>query len=210
VQEFAQAFRSPVCFAADRNILNDGTLHFARGGPLQALLAISRLIDALNERIGRSVLWLVLVAALISAFNAIYRKIFNDSSNALLEIQWYLFGAIFLLCAGYTLKHEGHVRIDVLYGKLSRRTQTWIDIFGTIFFLLPICVVLAWLSWPVFIEAFVSKEISSDAGGLIRWPIRLMIPIGFVLLVLQGISELIKRIERLRTGDYGAAPRGIH
>lgn len=177
---------------------------------MQALLSISRVIDALNERIGRSVLWLVLVAALVSAFNAIYRKIFNDSSNALLEIQWYLFGAIFLLCAAYTLKHEGHVRIDVIYGKLSRRTQTWIDIFGTVFFLLPICIIIGWLSWPVFMDAFRSGEMSSDAGGLVRWPIRLMIPVGFGLLVLQGISELIKRVQRLRTGDYGVAAKGIH
>ena len=177
---------------------------------MDGLLKVSKAIDWLNEIVGRSVLWLVLVAALISAFNAIYRKIFSDSSNSLLEIQWYLFGAIFLLCAAYTLKHEGHVRIDVIYGKLSRRTQTWIDIFGTVFFLLPICVLMMWLSWPIFIDAYVHNEISSDAGGLVRWPIRLMIPVGFALLVLQGISELIKRIDRLRTGDYGVAAKGIH
>lgn len=177
---------------------------------MNTLLSISKAIDWLNEKIGRVVLWLVLVAALISAFNAIYRKAFNDSSNSLLEIQWYLFGAIFLLCAAYTLKHDGHVRIDVIYGKLSRRTQTWIDIIGTVVFLMPVCILIMWLSWPIFVDAYVSKETSSDAGGLIRWPIKLMIPIGFGLLVLQGISELIKRIDRLRTGDYGAAPKGIH
>ena len=177
---------------------------------MDALLKISKVIDWVNEAIGRTVLWLVLVAALISALNAIYRKVFSDSSNSLLEVQWYLFGAIFLLCAAYTLKHEGHVRIDVIYGRLSRRTQTWIDIFGTIFFLLPICILMMWLSWPVFVEAFTHKEMSSDAGGLMRWPVRLMIPIGFALLVLQGVSELIKRIDRLRTGDYGAPPKGIH
>jgi TRAP-type mannitol/chloroaromatic compound transport system permease small subunit len=155
-----------------------------------------------NEKIGRTTLWLVLAAALLSSLNAMYRYVFSDSSNALLEIQWYLFGAIFLLCAGYTLKHEGHVRIDVMYGGRSRRTQALIDIFGTLFFLLPIGLIIMWLSWPVFVEAYVHHEISSDAGGLVRWPIRLMIPIGFALLVLQGISELIKRIDHVRTGNY--------
>ena len=177
---------------------------------LDVLLKISKAIDWLNETVGRCVLWLVLVVALISAFNAIYRWLFSNSSNSLLEIQWYLFGAIFLLCGAYTLKHEGHVRIDVLYGKLSRRTQTWIDLIGTVCFLMPICLVMMWLSWPVFVQAFVHQEMSSDAGGLIRWPIRLMIPVGFALLNLQGLSELIKRIDRLRTGDYGAAAKGIH
>jgi TRAP-type mannitol/chloroaromatic compound transport system permease small subunit len=166
------------------------------------LLRISRLIDFVNEKIGRTTLWLVLAAALLSSLNAMYRYVFSDSSNALLEIQWYLFGAIFLLCAGYTLKHEGHVRIDVLYGSRSKRTQALIDIFGTVFFLLPIGLIIMWLSWPVFVAAFTHHEISSDAGGLVRWPIRLMIPVGFALLVLQGISELIKRIDHVRTGNY--------
>jgi TRAP-type mannitol/chloroaromatic compound transport system permease small subunit len=169
---------------------------------VEALLRVSRFIDGLNERVGRATYWLVLVAAMISSANAIYRYVFNNSTNALLEIQWYLFGAIFLLCAGYTLKHEGHVRIDVVNGKLSPRTQTWIDVLGAVFFLLPVTIMIAKLSWPAFIDSFVHKEISSDAGGLIRWPVRLLIPVGFTLLSLQGISELIKRIDELRTGRY--------
>jgi TRAP-type mannitol/chloroaromatic compound transport system permease small subunit len=171
---------------------------------LEFFLRVSRLIDAANEKIGRTAFWLVLAAALLSSLNAIYRYVFSNSSNALLEIQWYLFGAIFLLCAGYTLKHEGHVRIDVLYGNYSRRTQALVDIFGTLFFLLPATLIIMWLSWPIFIEAFTHNEMSSDAGGLVRWPIRLMIPVGFALLALQGLSELIKRVRQLRTGDYSS------
>lgn len=169
---------------------------------MDLLLKLSRLIDAVTERIGRTAFWLVLIAALISSFNAIIRYAFNTSTNALLEIQWYLFGAIFLLCAGYTLKHEGHVRIDVLFGRLSGRTQTLIDIFGTVFFLLPVAITIGWLSWPAFVDAYVHHEISSDAGGLVRWPIRLMIPVGFALLTMQGISELIKNVNRLQTKQY--------
>ena len=162
------------------------------------LLRISRLIDGLNERVGKAVYWLVLAMVLISAGNAIVRKIFNYSSNAFLEAQWYLFSAVFLLAAGYTLLRNEHVRIDVIAGRLSRRTQTWIDIFGTLFFLLPLAILLAWLAWPVFVEAYERQEVSTNAGGLIIWPARLLVPIGFALLVLQGISELIKRIAFLR------------
>src|SRR4051812_45866532 len=165
---------------------------------MKVLLPISRAIDGLNERIGRIVLWLVLVMALISASNAAARYLFNVSSNAWLELQWYLFAAVFLLCAGYTLLHNEHIRIDVVSSRLSRRTQLWIDIFGTVFFLLPVALCIMVLSWPIFENAWVSNEISGNAGGLMRWPARLLVPAGFFLLSLQGISELIKRIAVLR------------
>jgi TRAP-type mannitol/chloroaromatic compound transport system permease small subunit len=165
---------------------------------MNVLLAISRAIDALNERVGRTVLWLILVMALVSTANAVYRYVFNNSSNAWLELQWYMFAAVFLLCSGYTLLHDEHIRIDVINSHLSRRTQIWIDIFGTICFLLPMTIFITWLSWPIFVNAWVSGETSSNAGGLIRWPARLLIPVGFFLLSLQGISELIKRIAYLR------------
>lgn len=165
---------------------------------MNALLSISRAIDALNERVGRTVLWLVLAMAVVSAVNALVRYSFNISSNAWLELQWYLFGAVFLLCAGYTLRHDEHIRIDVVNSRFSRRTQVWIDVFGTILFLLPMAILIMWLSWPVFMNAWVSGEQSSNAGGLIRWPARLLIPVGFFLLTLQGFSELIKRIAFLK------------
>jgi TRAP-type mannitol/chloroaromatic compound transport system permease small subunit len=162
------------------------------------LLSISRLIDRLNELVGQVFYWLILVMVLISALNAIVRKAFNYSSNGLLEIQWYLFSAIFLFLAGYTLLRNEHVRIDVIAGRLSKRAQTWIDIFGTLFFLLPMAILVMWLSWPVFVEAWQRHEMSTNAGGLIIWPARLMIPVGFALLVAQGISELIKRVAFLQ------------
>ncbi len=158
------------------------------------LLRVSKAIDAMNERIGRTVYWLVLVAVLVSAGNAIVRKLFNMSSNAFLELQWYLFSGIFLLCAGYTLLRNEHVRIDVLAGRLSAKGQTWIDILGTVFFLLPMTLLFIYLSWPVFVRTFTHNEISTNAGGLWIWPARLLVPIGFTLLALQGLSELIKRI----------------
>lgn len=161
---------------------------------MQALLWVSRVVDGLNERIGRVMYWLVLVAVIVSAGNAISRKLFNISSNAYLELQWYLFSAMFLLCAGYTLLRNEHVRIDVVAGRFSARTQAWIDVFGTLFFLLPMAVLFVWLSWPIFIRTYAQGEISTNAGGLLIWPARLMVPVGFTLLTLQGISELIKRI----------------
>ncbi len=161
---------------------------------MQALVRLSRLIDALNERVGRTVYWLVLAMVLISAGNAIVRKLFNMSSNAFLELQWYLFSAVFLLCAGFTLLRNEHVRIDVIAGRLSPRAQAWIDVLGTIFFLMPMALVFLWLSWPVFVRTFTHGEISTNAGGLMIWPARLLVPVGFTLLVLQGLSELIKRI----------------
>ena len=162
------------------------------------LLTLSRAIDWLNERVGRAVLWLVLVMVLVSAGNAVSRYALNLSSNAWLELQWYLFAAVFLLCAGYTLLHNEHVRIDVVSSHLSRRTRAWIDVFGTLLFLLPMSICILWLSWPIFLKAWLSGEISSNAGGLIRWPARLLVPVGFLLLTAQGISELIKRIAFLR------------
>ena len=165
---------------------------------MKALIAISRAIDMFNERVGRLVYWCVLIMVLISAANATSRYALNIASNAWLELQWYLFAAVFLLCAGYTLLHNEHIRIDVVSSHLSRRAQIWIDIFGLIFFLLPMATFILWLSWPVFMNAWVSGEISSNAGGLVRWPARLLVPAGFFLLSLQGISELIKRIAFLR------------
>jgi TRAP-type mannitol/chloroaromatic compound transport system permease small subunit len=176
----------------------DHATYGKEGGTMKVLLALSRGIDALNERIGRVVLWLVLAMALLSSANAASRYLFNRASNAWLELQWYMFAAIFLLCAGYTLLHNQHIRIDVISSHLSRRTQTWIDIFGTVFFLLPMAAFIMWLSWPIFMNAWVGDEISSNAGGLLRWPARLMIPVGFFLLTLQGVSELIKRIAFLK------------
>lgn len=165
---------------------------------MQTLLRLAGLIDTLNERVGRAVLWLIGLTTAISAGNAIARYGFNASSNAWLEIQWYLFGAIFLLGAGYTLKHNGHVRIDVLHGRLSARAQAWIDLAGGLLFLLPFCVLMLMLSWPGFVESLARGEVSPDAGGLVRWPVRLLIPLGFALLALQGIAEVIKRAAVLR------------
>ena len=160
---------------------------------MNALLKFSRLIDALTERIGKAVLWLVLVVVLVSAANAIMRYTIHYSSNAFLEIQWYLFGVIFLFSSGYTLLRNEHVRIDLVSSRFSKRGQVWIDIFGILFFLMPMALVIMLLSWPVFMNAFESQEMSNSAGGLIVWPARLMIPVGFFLLILQAISELIKR-----------------
>jgi len=165
---------------------------------LQVLLRLSRAIDWLNDLIGRNVYWLILVAVLVSTLNALVRYTFDVSSNAWLETQWYLFSAVFLLCAGYTLGRNEHVRIDIIAGRLSRRTQSWIDLLGGLFFLLPMSLIIMWLSWPLFIESYTRHEISGDAGGLLRWPARLLVPVGFFLLSLQGISEVIKRIAFLR------------
>jgi TRAP-type mannitol/chloroaromatic compound transport system permease small subunit len=165
---------------------------------MKLLLGLSRAIDSLNEHVGRLTYWLILAAVLISAGNAVVRYTVNMSSNAWLEIQWYLFSFVFLFCAGYTLLHNQHVRIDVISGQLSGRARAWIDIFGTIFFLMPMAIAIMWLSWPVFLDAYRSNEVSTNAGGLTVWPGRLMLPVGFFLLILQGLSELIKRIAFLR------------
>jgi TRAP-type mannitol/chloroaromatic compound transport system permease small subunit len=169
---------------------------------MNALIGASRAIDALNERVGRTALWLVLVAVLISAGNAVVRYTFSVSSNAWLEVQWYLFSAVFLLCAGYTLRHNQHVRIDILASRLSPRGQAWIEVVGTVLFLMPMCLLILVLSWSPFVEAWTRGEVSSNAGGLIVWPARLLMPVGFALLVLQGLSELIKRVAFL----LGRAP----
>ncbi|HYX67478.1 MAG TPA: TRAP transporter small permease subunit [Burkholderiales bacterium] len=161
---------------------------------MKQLLALSRAIDLVNERIGRLVYWGVLIMVLVSAGNATSRYALNIASNAWLELQWYLFALVFLFCSGYTLLHNEHVRIDVVSSHLSRRTQVWIDVFGFLLFLLPMSLFIMWLSWPIFMNAWTSGEISGSAGGLIRWPARLMVPVGFFLLSLQGFSELIKRI----------------
>lgn len=161
---------------------------------MKALLAVSRAFDTLNESIGRAVRWLVLATTLVSAINAVMRYAFDLSSNAWLELQWYLFAAIFLLAAGYTLKHNGHVRIDIIYSRLSERAQAWIDLAGTLFFLLPFSALLMWFSWNGFFDAWEHGEMSPDAGGLVRWPVRFIVPLGFALLTLQGVSEAIKRI----------------
>ena len=165
---------------------------------MKSLLRLSGLVDALNERVGHLSYWLILVAVLVSAGNAVVRYTLNTSSNAWLEIQWYLFSAVFLFCAGYTLLHNQHVRIDVISGRMSKRAQAWIEILGTIFFLLPMALAIMWMSWPVFVDAYVQNEISTNAGGLVIWPARLMVPVGFFLLVLQGLSELVKRIAFLQ------------
>lgn len=158
------------------------------------LLKLSQGIDALTAFVGRAAFWLVLVMTLISAANASVRFVFNYSSNGFLEIQWYLFAAVFLLCSAYTLQKNEHVRIDVLSGKLSPRGLAVIDIIGTIFFLLPMVVAVLWLSLPLVAESYKINEYSANAGGLIRWPVKILLPIGFTLLALQGVSELIKRI----------------
>ncbi|MBA4323754.1 MAG: C4-dicarboxylate ABC transporter [Rhodobacter sp.] len=165
---------------------------------MQALLAVSRGIDRVNAFIGKSVVWLILLAVLVSAANAVSRKLFDLSSNAWLELQWYLFGAAFMGAAAYTLQQNEHIRIDVFYGSRSRRTQHWIDLLGHIFFLLPFVVLMAWLLWPYTIQAFVSGQVSSNAGGLIIWPARAILLIGFIMLSFQALAEIVKKIAVMR------------
>ena len=161
---------------------------------MKMLLKLSWSIDWVNDKVGRAVLWLVLVASLISAGNAVSRYGFNLSSNAMLEVQWYLFAAVFLLCSGYTFLRNEHVRIDLISNRLSAKGRNWVDIVGIVLFLLPVCYMIVTMSWPSFVESYVNDEQSSNAGGLIRWPVRLLIPVGFSLLGLQALSELIKRL----------------
>jgi TRAP-type mannitol/chloroaromatic compound transport system permease small subunit len=164
---------------------------------MKALLTLSRGIDALNERLSVIADWLVLLSCLISAGNAFSRYAFSISSNAWLEIQWYMFGALVLLGASYTLRRNEHVRVDIVYSNVSTRRQIGIDIFGSILFLLPATIILCYLSWPIFYNSWIQGEVSANAGGLLRWPIKIFLPIGFALLSLQGLSELIKRIAML-------------
>ena len=164
---------------------------------MSSLLLISKYIDTLNEKIGLTISWALLAAVFICSGNALIRYLFNTSSNAWLEIQWYLFSAIFLLASSYTLRRNEHVRIDVIVGKFSKRMQVWIDVFGFAFFLLPATVLILYFATPFAFESIRNQEVSSNAGGLIVWPAKLLIPLGFLLLTLQGISELIKRIAYL-------------
>ena len=165
---------------------------------MSALLALSAVIDKINEKIGIFANWMVVLACVVSAGNAMVRYAYDQSSNAWLEVQWYMFAIIVMLGASYTLKRNEHVRVDLFYMTLSPRGQLWIDILGTLIFLLPTCAILAWLSWPFFEQSFAVREESSNAGGLVRWPIKLVLPVGFALVALQGLSELIKRIAYLR------------
>lgn len=168
------------------------------GVTVTALLNLSRMIDALSERVGRWTSWLVLAAVVISAGNAIVRKAFSVGSNAFLEIQWYLFAAVVLLAAGYTMLRQEHVKIDVVLGKFSKRTQIKVEIFGIVVFLMPFVISVVALVAPLVVKAYTSGEMSSNAGGLIRWPVYALVPLGFGLLGLQGLSELIKRVAFLK------------
>lgn len=174
---------------------------------MKLLLRLSALIDALNERVGRLTYWLVLIAVIISTLNALTRYFFGTASNAALEAQWYMFALIFLFAAPYTMRRDGHVRVDVIYGRFSRRAQAWIDVLGGVLFLLPTTVAILWLAFPMVISSIQVMEVSPDPGGLPRWPIKLAIPLGFTLLTFQGVSEIIKRIAFLRGL---APPPGAH
>jgi len=191
---------------------------------LPAVLGFCRLIDAINDRLGKLVYWLVLAAVLLSTVNAVFRYLFSlmqhlgmslewyiNSATAWLELQWYLFAAIFLLCAGYTLLRNEHIRIDVLYGRYSKRTQTWVDILGGLFFLLPICIIIGWLGYRyLFLSSFLESEHSANSP-LLTWPVKILVPIGFGLLALQGVSEILKRIAFLAgAGPDPAAKKSAH
>lgn len=165
---------------------------------MRALLKFSNAVDWLNALIGKHVIWLILASTLVSGINAVVRKVFNVSSNAYLEVQWYLFAGSFLIAAGYTLLQNEHVRIDVISSRLSKRGQIWMDIFGFVVFLTPFCVAILYYGTPFFLRGYQSGEMSNNAGGLIRWPVYAMIPLGFTLLLLQGWSELIKRVAFLQ------------
>jgi TRAP-type mannitol/chloroaromatic compound transport system permease small subunit len=173
---------------------------------MRILLKFSNAVDWLNAQVGKYVIWLIFAATAISAVNAIVRKVFDASSNAFLEAQWYLFAWSFLAAAGYTLLHREHVRIDVLNSRLSKRAQVWIDIIGFAFFLTPLCIVVLYLGTPLAIQMYQTGEMSGNSGGLIRWPVWAALPVGFTLLMLQGWSELIKRIAFLR--GEGPDPMG--
>jgi TRAP-type mannitol/chloroaromatic compound transport system permease small subunit len=177
---------------------SDADRSSAAGGSVSGLLGISRLIDFLNERIGKITAWAIVVAILVSAINAIIRKVFGTSSNAWLELQWYLFGAVFMLCASWTLRANEHIRIDILSNRLTKRKRDWVDIFGHLFFLLPFVLVMIYLSWPFFWRSYNSGEVSTNAGGLLIWPAKGLILLGFILLGSQWVSEFIKRIAIMR------------
>ncbi len=165
---------------------------------MNSLLSLSRRIDAFNERFGRAIAWLLLVAVLVSVLNALSRYGLNASSNAFLELQWYLYGAVFLLCSPWTLRRNEHIRIDLLMNRFSPRVHAWVDIVGGIVFLIPMCVLILWSAVPFALDSFSSGEMSANAGGLIQWPAKAMIPLAFALLAVQGVSETIKRFAFLR------------
>lgn len=165
---------------------------------MNSLLKVSGLIDAINERIGSVIKWCILAAVVISTFNALIRKIFNNSSNAWLEAQWYLFAAVFMLGAAYTFLRNEHIRIDIVTSNFSKRTRDWIDVIGHVLFLLPFCWIMIWHGIPFFMRSYSIGEASMNAGGLVQWPAKVLIPVGFILLFAQGISELIKRIAIMR------------
>lgn len=165
---------------------------------MRALLAVSTWIDRINERIGKATGWLILIAVLVSAANAVVRKVFSTSSNAWLELQWYLFGAAFLLAAAYTLKQNEHIRIDIVYGRFSRRVQHWIDLFGHVVFLMPFVLLMVAYLGPYALRSFRTGEVSTNSGGLVIWPAKALLLAGFVLLLLQGVSEIIKKIAVMR------------
>ncbi|OYU19869.1 MAG: C4-dicarboxylate ABC transporter [Rhodobacteraceae bacterium PARR1] len=165
---------------------------------MRGMLSLSGLIDRANEIIGRGVAWLILIAVLVSAANAVVRKVFSVSSNAWLELQWYLFGAAFLLAAAYTLKQNEHIRIDIVYGLFSRRVQHWIDLFGHLVFLMPFTLLMLWYLVPYVAQSFANGEVSTNSGGLVIWPAKALLLVGFILLALQGVSEIIKKIAVMR------------
>ncbi len=167
---------------------------------MQNLLKISGIIDALNTRVGQVIKWAILAAVVISTVNAVIRKLFNISSNSWLEMQWYLFGAVFMLGAAYTFLKNEHIRIDVVTSHFTKRTRDWIDVVGHVFFLIPFCWIMIWHGWPFFLRSFEINEQSMNAGGLTVWPAKILVPLGFVLLLLQAFSELIKRVAIIR-GD---------
>lgn len=170
---------------------------------LRPWLRISAAIDYVNLKVGAGVGWLILAMTLVSAANAVSRKAFNASSNAFLEIQWYLYAAVFLLAAGYTLLNNEHVRVDIVNTRFATRARLWVELFGTLFFLAPLALLVIWYGWPYFVMSFTSREISLQAGGLILWPVKLLIPAGFLLLLLQGVSQAIKLVAAL-SGQYAA------
>lgn len=169
---------------------------------MNTLLVFSRSVDWMTERIGRTVIWFLLAAVVVSTVNALVRYVFDIGSNAWLELQWYLFSAVFMLGAGYVFLHDQHVRIDVFFNHLSRKKQVWVDVIGILVFLLPLCVFIAWTALPSLIQAIDTWEVSPNPGGLVRWPLYALVPLGFALLFVQGVSELIKRVAFLS----GAGP----
>jgi TRAP-type mannitol/chloroaromatic compound transport system permease small subunit len=172
------------------------------------LLALSRVVDAVNAAFGRAADWMVLAACIVSAGNAMLRYGFSLGSNAWLEAQWYLFAGMVMLGASYTLFRNEHVRVDLIYGALGERARLWVDVIGIAVFLLPAMALLAWMTWPFFAESFLRQETSSSPGGLLRWPVKLLLPLGFALMALQGVSELVKRIAML--AGLPLAPGRIH